>query len=786
MASNTPWILRASDPVWREDHDYKKGHRICGSDGAIYIARQDSGPNTAVGVQNPVTETSGDYWISLANSLKSGGANELTGATTAKKLETKIVIGGIEFDGSGDITNYTTCDTQSSASDKAAVIKNFKLVPGACAHIRFTNGNTHTTPTLNISDTGAYEIRVNNEPIKDYYIEKNGTYAVVFDGTYYQIVNGIIGTKTPAAVKLDVERSIQGVKFDGTGDITNYTICDTNANDSNKKVTLPGFKLTPGAIVIVKFSKGSTTTVTTLDVNGTGAKDVKWNDELLKDYFIDTDGIYILVYDGTSYQLVNGGPTKTTPAASELKNSYTINGVEFNGSGNITNYGVCSTAADKAAKTVDIKGFKLSTGASVRVLFTYGNTTTSATLNVSGTGAKALKYNNANVTKDSILAKGTYDIVYDGTCYQMLNSGGAVAAAATKLNQAITINGVKFDGSAAVTAYGVCATAAATAAKVVAITNFSLVKGATVSIRFTYGNTVLAPTLNVNGTGAKVLKYNNGSLKSDYIAANSTYMIVYDGTYYQLVGKQMDGETVVPCTGVNNYYDSIRLGVKTILDSDNVSRTYYPFYNIKKGNGNGHGFMIDTGGALVLAGGDAGRKISSNSMPATGENENLFLASDNSVYVYVGQNDTYDATKRVMFSSNTSSYFPGNVWVRNRDVVKGTKPTANRYASINFCAGKDEASTTASRLGCVETCVTTAGDVQTAMMAYKYTAGNTSYATIGVKYENSGATTTFCPNPVATSDTNNIATTAWVRDRLIVSTGNPSGGNNGDFWFKIK
>ena len=40
------------------------------------------------------------------------------------------------------------------------------------------------------------------------------------------------------------------------------------------------------------------------------------------------------------------------------------------------------------------------------------------------------------------------------------------------------------------------------------------------------------------------------------------------------------------------------------------------------------------------------------------------------------------------------------------------------------------------------------------------------------------------PNPSSTSDTNAVATTAWVRDRLIISSGNPSGGYNGDIWFK--
>ena len=53
--------------------------------------------------------------------------------------------------------------------------------------------------------------------------------------------------------------------------------------------------------------------------------------------------------------------------------------------------------------------------------------------------------------------------------------------------------------------YGVCSTAADTAAKTVTIDNFSLVTGAMVIVKFTNANTnkTTAPTLNVNNTGAK-------------------------------------------------------------------------------------------------------------------------------------------------------------------------------------------------------------------------------------------------------------------------------------------
>lgn len=59
--------------------------------------------------------------------------------------------------------------------------------------------------------------------------------------------------------------------------------------------------------------------------------------------------------------------------------------------------------------------------------------------------------------------------------------------------------------SIASTAYGYCQTAAATAAKVVDMTGFTLLEGTTIHVKFQYANTAANPTLNVNGTGAKAI-----------------------------------------------------------------------------------------------------------------------------------------------------------------------------------------------------------------------------------------------------------------------------------------
>ena len=85
------------------------------------------------------------------------------------------------------------------------------------------------------------------------------------------------------------------------------------------------------------------------------------------------------------------------------------------------------------------------------------------------------------------------------------------------------------------TAYGVCGTAAATAAKVVDMTGFTLMEGATIHVKFTYTNTAASPTLNVNSTGAKpIVQYGttaaSTTAETSGWQAGAVLCLTYDGT----------------------------------------------------------------------------------------------------------------------------------------------------------------------------------------------------------------------------------------------------------------
>ena len=85
--------------------------------------------------------------------------------------------------------------------------------------------------------------------------------------------------------------------------------------------------------------------------------------------------------------------------------------------------------------------------------------------------------------------------------------------------------------------YAECTTAIGTAAKVATLSGFALFTGATVSVKFTNGNSVTgATTLNINSTGAKNIVYQGSTTTMPIFAANTVINFAYDGTYWRLVG----------------------------------------------------------------------------------------------------------------------------------------------------------------------------------------------------------------------------------------------------------
>ena len=117
--------------------------------------------------------------------------------------------------------------------------------------------------------------------------------------------------------------------------------------------------------------------------------------------------------------------------------------------------------------------------------------------------------------------------------------------------------------------YGTCATAAATAAKVVVCEEFTssdLVEGTVINVKFTNAQTYNgAPTLNVQSTGAKNIKRIGTTNAARYEwQAGEVLQFVYDGTYWMLT----DGGVAT-----TTYYGVTKLSSATNSTSTSLAAT---------------------------------------------------------------------------------------------------------------------------------------------------------------------------------------------------------------------
>lgn len=128
--------------------------------------------------------------------------------------------------------------------------------------------------------------------------------------------------------------------------------------------------------------------------------------------------------------------------------------------------------------------------------------------------------------------------------------------------------------NSALSRFGTCTIAAGTAAKVVTCPTFtSLTSGATINVLFTNTNTVANPTLDVNSTGAKGIRYYVGTTRTALTAtsyynwiANSTVTFRYDGEYWIM----QDSNSLMDQTATFNRLTKGQTNQGIYLDNGNV------------------------------------------------------------------------------------------------------------------------------------------------------------------------------------------------------------------------
>lgn len=200
------------------------------------------------------------------------------------------------------------------------------------------------------------------------------------------------------------EANDRGVAYSGTS--------STGASTADKVAACTNFELVAGATVTVRFSAANTSTgAITLNVNNTGKRTVYVNGAATSSsnqLLWGANANVTFTYDGSYWRIVS----EPRPWV-----------------------GSCSVAAGTAAKTATINEVVICKGTSVTLNMTYSNTSTSATLNVTSTGAKNIYYGTTSTRPTTENGYGwtdasTQTFVFDGA-YWRIGDTSALAGLAT-------------------------------------------------------------------------------------------------------------------------------------------------------------------------------------------------------------------------------------------------------------------------------------------------------------------------------------------------------------------
>lgn len=238
----------------------------------------------------------------------------------------------------------------------------------------------------------------------------NGTLTIQKNGTNVQTFTA--NQSSNATANITVPTKISDLTNTSGGFVT-YCTCTTAAATAAKEATVDSgdsnWVLRKGTIVAVKFSYTNTASSCTLEVGGTGAKQIYYNAAAntgsSNRLFGYANRVTFYMYDGTYWVW--------------LHDSY------FDGNDNTYTTAYCSTAANTAAKAATMSGYVLTANRYTVITFTNANTAASAlTLNINSKGAKPLYINGvASSATNYTLPAGSYIVWYNGTNYYINNNG---------------------------------------------------------------------------------------------------------------------------------------------------------------------------------------------------------------------------------------------------------------------------------------------------------------------------------------------------------------------------
>lgn len=153
---------------------------------------------------------------------------------------------------------YGTCENAAGTPGKEVRCDGFVLFEGARIQIHFLNANTTSVPTINVNNTGAKTILINQAPVAEsnqLLWAENARLEFVYDGTYWVLQN------LPYAC---------------------YGICPSSEEIPVKVIECTEAVICKGTVLTIDFTYSNNSNDTSFNVAGTGQRPLLVNGEPLK------------------------------------------------------------------------------------------------------------------------------------------------------------------------------------------------------------------------------------------------------------------------------------------------------------------------------------------------------------------------------------------------------------------------------------------------------------------------------------------------------------------------
>lgn len=120
-----------------------------------------------------------------------------------------------------------------------------------------------------------------------------------------------------------VLKIFDGTKWVAARSVVVSGVCSTSAATAAKVVTISGYTPTPGDILAITFTNGTSASTPTLNINGTGAKNIRLGSTNASSTTLNVGagGVVTMYFTGTHYQLMGSHRTSdsTVSAATQAE-----------------------------------------------------------------------------------------------------------------------------------------------------------------------------------------------------------------------------------------------------------------------------------------------------------------------------------------------------------------------------------------------------------------------------------------------------------------------------------